>query len=262
MINYIIVLFSISMICMIPITYGQMFDEDVFPITKSPSMKDVEIDGNWSNPIEWKKSSHKLIQEENSRINLRAAHYEDFLYFLIDYETDYTLNTNSDKATICVDTKNDKQEIPNENHYCFTVVLGHNQGSIFQGGSDSVIKNNYKKIENIEEFIAVAKISGENNRYSKVLHPTFEFKIPVELIGRSDNYGFLVSVYEADSGKFYTWPENLREHIFSMPPPNTWGNLVSPDKTLPEFHLGIVLLLSIIPVIIISYFRKNISFQG
>lgn len=258
--KYIPILLSVIIISIIPFSYAQMFDEDIFPITKSAAMEEIIIDGKWSNLLEWKKSSHKLIQEEDSRINLRGAHYEDFLYFMIDNEKDYTLDTNSDKATICIDTKNDKQEIPNENHFCFSVVLGHNQGSIFQGGSDFVMKNYYKKIKNVDGFLAVSKASGENNRYSKVPHPVFEFKIPIELIGRSDNYGFFVSVYESSSGKFYTWPENLREGTFSMPPPYMWGNLISPDKTLPEFHLGIVLLLGIIPIIAISYFRKNISF--
>ena len=237
---------------------GQTFDEDVFPITKSIHMKEIVFDGKWSFTQEWKQSSAKLIQEGDSRIHLRAAHFEDFLYVLVDFETDHTLDKNSDKATICFDTKNEKNIIPDENDYCFSVVLGRNLGTISQGGSEFVMKSNYKKIENVDGFIAIAKASDENDRYSKYPHSTFEFRIPINLIGRSDNYGFLMSVYESSSGKFYTWPENLREHVLFVPSPSIWGNLVSPDKSLPEFELPLLAILpAFVAIVLISRFKIN-----
>jgi len=35
------------------------------------------------------------------------------------------------------------------------------------------------------------------------------------------------------------------------------GQIISSDKTLPEFHLGIILLIAFIPILIIGYFTKS-----
>ncbi len=70
--------------------------------------------------------------------------------------------------------------------FCFSVLLGNDQGSIFQGNSlDESISMN--KISNPDDFIAISSMSDENDRYTKTPHPSYEFKSPIEWLERSDN---------------------------------------------------------------------------
>jgi len=231
-------------------------DENIAVITKSAAMKDVVFDGRWTFPTEWKISAAEIIKyENNEKIYLRTSHYEDFIYVMINFETDIHVDKNSDKATICFDSENENNSKPTENTYCYTVALGQNQGSTFQGGTNFVNKGYMKQIEDFDGFIAIAKPSDENDRYNNNPHATYEFRIPIDQIGRTDNYRFFVSVFEANSDKFYTWPKDLREHTLEFPTMDKWGILVSPDKTLPEFSQFTVMIIgfsSIFALIILS----------
>ena len=129
-------------------------------------------------------------------------------------------------------------------------------GKTFQSGALSVQNSNYKLIKNPEGFVGIGGISDENDRYSKIPHTTYEYKIPIDFFGRSNVYGFYVYVLDHDSEKVYTFPANILEDNQKIPPTEKWGQIISPDKTLPEFHLGIVLLIGLIPIILIGYFRK------
>jgi hypothetical protein len=110
-----------------------------------------------------------------------------------------------------------------------------------------------QKISNPENFISISSTSDEIDRYSKIPHPSYEFKIPIELLERSDNYGFYLSVYDASLDRFYSWPENsTRENSSEFPSPSKWGTIISPDKSLPEMNLPIlvfaILILTIITI--------------
>ena len=229
-------------------------------ITKSVNMNDVEFDGKWTTKLEWKKSSWNEFSFDDKKIHLRSAHQGDFIYFLIDPVDDLTLDNGADKATICIDSKNNKSLIPDSDDFCFSIALGNSQGIVFQGGADLKSKNYMKRILNVDNFIAVSKISDANDRYSSIPHPTFEFKIPLELIGRSDNYGFYFSVYDASENQFSSYPiEAEREKMFTLPSPKLWGNLVSPDKSLPEFEIPLlVLLATLVFIIILGRRNKNL----
>ena len=103
-------------------------------------------------------------------------------------------------------------------------------------------------------------MSDDNNRYSKVPHTSYEFKIPIDLIQRSDNYGFYLSVYDADSHVFFTWPyEASKENLLKIPSPNTWGDIVSPDKSLPELNLPILVFTILIFTIILVQSKTRIG---
>ncbi len=101
-------------------------------------------------------------------------------------------------------------------------------------------------------------MSDKEDRYSKIPHTSYEFKIPTELVGRSSNYGFYAGVYDADSGLIYSWPESIRLDTFEIPSPSKWGDLVSPDKSLPEFGLPLMVIFSaFVTIIIISKLKMN-----
>jgi len=157
-----------------------------------------------------------------------------------------------DEATICLDGKNDKSKIHDSNDFCFSVSLGNNEGSVFQGNSLDEATTSMQKILNPDDFIAISTVSDENDRYTTTPHPSYEFKIPIELLERSDNYGFYLSVYDASLDRFYSWPENsTRENSSDIPSPSELGDIVSPDKSLPELNLPILVFAILIFTIIL-----------
>jgi hypothetical protein len=221
-------------------------------ITKSSSMEHVIFDGKWTNYSEWKQSSHNpyTFGDGEIIIHLRTAHFENYIYVFVDPVNDLTLDEKMDEATICFDGKNNKSKIPDKDDYCFSVSLGQKQGILKQG-----LENKNFNILDTEDFIAISSVSDENDRYTTTPHPSYEFKIPIELLERSDNYGFYLSVYDASLDKFYSWPENSS----GITSPSTWGNIVSPDKSLPELNLPILIFAILIFTIIIVQSKVRIG---
>jgi len=78
------------------------------------------------------------------------------------------------------------------------------------------------------------------------------------LLERSDNYGFYLSVYDASLDKFYSWPENSR-NTSDIPPPSEWGDIISPDKSLPELNLPILVFTILIFSIILVQSKAKIE---
>lgn len=238
-------LFVVSVIIIFPV-HTVFGDPEPILITISPSMEEVIFDGKWTFEYEWKPSSwnHYTFDEGKTVFHLRTAHFGDYIYVLVNPVNDLTLDENKDEATICLDAKNNKNVIHDTDDFCFSVSLGNDQGNVLQGTLDENLTNTMEKIENPDDFIAISSASDENDRYTKNIHPTYEFKIPIDLLGRSDNYGFFVSVYDASLDKFYTWPENsTRLDSISIPSPSTWGDIISPDKSLPELHMPFIILI-------------------
>ena len=231
-------------------------------ITISPSMENVIFDGRWTNFSEWKQSSHNPYNFGDGEmvIHLRTAHFGDYIYVFVDPITDLTLDEKMDKATICLDGKNNKSEIHDSDDFCFSVSLGNNEGIVFQGNPIDESITSMQKIPNPDDFIAISTVSNENDRYSITPHPSYEFKIPIELLERSDNYGFYLSVYDASLDKFYSWPENsTRDNSSDIPPPSKWGDIVSPDKSLPELNLPILVFAILIFAIILVQSKVKIG---
>ena len=114
-----------------------------------------------------------------------------------------------------------------------------------------------KKIEH-SEFVGIGTISDDQNRYTKTPHSSYEFKIPTDLVGRSDNYGIFVSVYDYESNSVYSWPIGIQSDVEKIPSPSTWGNLVSPDKSLPEFDIPLLIIIS--SLLGVTLFSRKISF--
>lgn len=230
-------------------------------ITISPSMENVIFDGKWTNTLEWKQSSHNpYIFDDQIIIHLRTAHFGDYLYIFVDPIDDLTLDKQKDKATICFDGKNNKSEVHDTDDFCFSVLLENNKGSTFQGNLIDESIPSIQKIPNPDNFIAISTVSDENDRYSTTPHPSYEFKIPIELLKRSDNYGFYFSVYDASLDKFYSWPKNsTNENPFDIPSPSTWGDIISPDKSLPELNLPILVFTIMTFTIILVQSKMKIN---
>lgn len=239
------------------LAYGQIdivSTNQTIPITISSSMKNIVFDGKWTFIGEWKESSYAVFPAGE----IRVAHFENFVYVMIDATSLTNFEKNSDRATVCFDTKNSKSQTPDVGDYCFTSTLGSSMPITLQGGSNFTINNNFEKILSPDGLIAVGGVSDNNDRYTSTPHPTYEFKIPTSLIGRSDKYGFYVSVFDTHTNKIYSWPDIQSDSPLSIPSPKMWGELWSPDKSLPEFNLPSVVMLSSF-LIILYFFRFKVN---
>lgn len=225
-------------------------------------MNEIIFDGKWSFWDEWKQSSYEKLEIENNIIYFRIAHQDEYIYALLDFVSDQSFDKNMDYAMLCFDIHNEKSKIPNTNNFCFKSILGNDVPVTYQGGSPFGSQSNFKKISNHEQLIAIAGISDENDRYSKQPHVSYEFKIPLELINRSNNYGFSFIIYDGKSNLQISWPERIESNSILIPPPKTWGDLVSPDNSLPEFSSNLLLFfigILLIPALLYktSHFHTN-----
>ena len=254
-------------LCLISLTIVTSFqtafsEPEPILITMSPSMESVIFDGKWTNLSEWKQSSHNRYDFDNGKvtIHLRTAHFGDYIYVFVDSVNDLTLDENMDRATICLDGENNKSQIYDSNDFCFSVLLGNNEGITFQGKSIDEFTTVLQKIPNHIDYVSMSSVSDENDRYSKTLHPSYEFKIPIRLLERSDNYGFYFSVYDASLDKYYSWPKNsVIQNIDDIPFSSEWGDIISPDKSLPEMNFPIFIFSILIFTIIIIQSRTKIG---
>lgn len=251
---------------LIPITLiGIFFTPSVFanepiPITISFSLDKVIFDGKWSFSTEWKQSSLETIYYQKQPIaKLRIAHQDNFIYVFLDFLSDNHIDKGADRAIICFDVENDKTSLPNSNDYCFMAVLEGKRSFVYQGGSPLAVNGNFKLITEPDGFLAVGGVSDESDPYTKTIHPSYEFRIPIDYIGRTDNYGFFVGLFDSFSGKVHTWPEDIIiERNFQIPSPESWGEIISPDKSIPEFEWPILAVLpALIVVVFITKLRKN-----
>ena len=225
--------------------YGiNKIDEKNIFITKSNSMKEINFDGKWTFYKEWKQTSWNPVKfDGNVVFHLRTAHQGNFIYVLIDAISDTNANIELDKATVCIDSKNNKSEFFDSDDYCFIIqleernlidILFNKQDNfIIQGDSQSKNIKEFKKIK-VKEFVGISTMSDKEDKYSAISHASYEFKIPIELIGRSDNYGFYVNVFDDSSNVTYSWPEEIKLESMGISNPSLWGNLISPDKSLLE----------------------------
>ena len=203
-------------------------------ITISSDLDKVIFDGKWTHSNEWKRSSADILQyEDGTQIHLRTAHQEGFVYVFLDFASDTIIDKGADNALICFDGKNDKTDIPGIDDYCFFTALSRKISFAYQGGGLIGLNGHLQKIPNPEGYVAIGNVSDKHDRYNKIPHVSYEFRIPLDVLGRSDNYGFYVAVYEANSGIIYSWPKEVQQNrIFTIPSPSEWGEIISPDKSM------------------------------
>jgi len=224
-----IIIFSI-----IIIGSGNVFASEPVLISISSQLHKVIFDGKWTSEKEWKASSLDTVQyDDGSKIQLRTAHQDEYIYVFLDVVSDIVIDKGADNALICFDGKNNKSKIPGIDDYCFSTSLSRKISFAYQGNGIIGLNGNFQKIPNPDGYIAIGSVSDENDRYSKIPHPSYEFRIPIDVLGRSDNYGFYVSVYEANSKMIYSWPTEVQQsRIFTIPSPSVWGDIISPDKSM------------------------------
>jgi len=211
-------------------------------------MDKVLFDGKWTFLEEWKSSSHDSIVEPG-HIVIRTAHQDNYIYVMLDVLADKTIDNTKDNAMVCFDTKSDQSVKPDSNDYCFQIQLGSNKAFTLQG-SDS---GEFKSVGNHKDLIAVGGTSDENDRYTLVPHPTYEFRIPIELLERTDSYGIYLQVFDNSNDIKYTWPPEIDSNDDFIPSPAKWGIIYSPDKSLPEYDVPIlVLVIGIFLIILLS----------
>ncbi len=240
----ILILFSLPAACA----------EEPIMITVSPSMDKINFDGKWTFLWEWKQTSLNTISyNDGTQIQLRTAHQGNFIYVLIDETSKTKVSKFGDMAIICFDKNDTKSDTANENDYCFGLPFDGKRPFTLRGGSPLAISSHFIKIENPDRLIGISSISDENDRYTPVPHASYEFRIPTDVVGRSDIYGFYLGVYDQNNNHVYSWPkETSAKSLFDIPPPKYWGEIVSPDKSLPEFPWPeLALLLSLIPLVLL-----------
>ncbi|RMW37612.1 MAG: hypothetical protein EA442_05270, partial [Candidatus Nitrosopelagicus sp.] len=158
--------------------FSSLEKDNMLVITKSDEISDVILDGRWTSITEWKHSTLSKFQyDDDKKIILKSAHSGNYIYILIDFIGDHTLDNMSDKATICFDSKNNKSKLPDNNDYCFSVALGQKQGNVFQGGSPFPLNSYLQKIE-VEDYFSASSKSKIDNKFSSMTHPVYELKIP------------------------------------------------------------------------------------
>ena len=224
------------------------FAQESILVTEAESIQ--EIDGKWGFEREWKESVYTgLSYNGGGKLILRTLHDRDYIYVLVDHIGDTFDNKGEDKATVCLNSKN---ENPEQKDYCFIVTNGRKNSIVLKENSPTTINSKFKRIFETE-FEGMGDITNID-RYTDLPHTTYEFKIPVDLVGRSNEYQFYVSVYEAQSDYMLTWPKYITlKNNFDIPPTSSWGTMISPDKSLPEFPLSIsILVITMIMIIVIS----------
>jgi len=245
------------------LSMGSVYADNTIMITKSFTMDKVIFDGKWSFLTEWKKSSlDTLSYDDGTEIELRTAHQDNFIYVFVDVVSQTRFDRHGDNTIICLDTNDSKPIIPNNNDYCFMVSLDGKTSFVLQGGTPLGFNGSFKKIDSPDGFIGIASMSDENDRYSKIPHPGYEFRIPTKLVGRSDAYGFYLGVYDALTQKIYSWPQGtISESPLKIPSPSKWGDIISPDKSLPEFPFPLISLLSAVILVLYMTRRRQLSFN-
>ena len=217
------------------------------------------FDGKWTFMQEWKRTSYN---EAAGGLVIRTGHDYNNLYVLLDFIPQHKFSKYSDHGEVCIVANPSKESYPQKDDYCFIITLGSKNPITLQGGSSLGENNYFTKIKNNSDLTAVGGISDSNDRYSEILHTSYEFKIPIEIVGRSDKYGFYAAVYDSNANRVYSWPENATEKNFpDIPSSTNWGELISPDKSLPEFQWPLLVLVSAIFTIIYLTRRKQISFN-
>jgi len=219
-------------------------------------------DGKWTFLQEWKPTSEDILQfNDGSELSVKTGHDRENLYVFLDFVTEHQFKKFSDYGVICMVANKTTESSPQKDDYCFLVALGSHNPLTFQGGGYLASTNYFMKIENDHDLIAVGGVSDEHDRYSSIPHVSYEFKIPIKVVGRSDVYGFYAATYDAQTGNSYSWPQNVTNDSFPVvPPPSKWGELISPDKSLPEFPYPLIMmLLATITIIYVS--KRHICFD-
>ena len=228
------------------ISYGEQI-----LVTLGTNLDKIIFDGKWTFVKEWKGSSEDIIKfDDKHMFSIRSAHDYENLYVFIDFITDTSIEKFADRAFLCFDTMINKGLTPDIDDYCFSISVGSANPIVLQGGGKLGETSFFKNVETESKLVAVGGISSIDDRYSKIPHTSYEFKIPVDIVGIHDVYGMYVMVIDARTGDIYTWPQSeMKSSYQNIPPPDKWGLMISPDKSIPEFGFTPIWQLAVLMTI-------------
>lgn len=228
-------------------------DNQIFTTVRAGA-ENVVWDGKWTFLQEWKTTSLNQYGD----LIVRTGHDYNNLYILLDYNSPTKLTKYSDSGIVCINANITREQ--NENDQCFLVTLGSNHPITLKGGSNLASNDYLTKVSSNPDLLAVGGISDSNDRYSNIPHMSYEFRVPIKLIGKTDSYRFFAGVYDSADNKFYSWPNNHASNIWPyVPASENWGELISPDKSLPEFPMpliGLIISFSILIYLTRKSFHK------
>ena len=218
-------------------------------------------DGKWSYLQEWKPMTENILSfNDGNELSVKTGHDRQNLYVFLDFISEKQFEKKSDYGIVCINANKTIESDLQKDDYCFLVALESYNPLTFQGGGDLAETNHLVKIQNDQSFIAVGGISDEHDRYGGPPHPSYEFKIPIKTIGSSDVYNFYAATYDAKTNKVYSWPQNVTSNEFpAVPSPAEWGELISPDKTLPEFPWPLFMMVFSFSLIVFVTRKQFVS---
>jgi len=249
---------KIAIILLLALSFNLAFADEIFITKRSDGDKTI-FDGKWTFLHEWKSTTEDKINfDDGTKFVIKTGHDYENIYVMINFISDTKNDVNLDKGIICFDKENEKNKSPDENDYCFWITSGSKKPISIKGDSNFSSVGNWKNISNNPSLIAIGGISDQNDRYTKIPHLTYEFKIPIEQIGKTDVYGFYVAVYDGSTDNWYSWPKDTTVLNYPfIPSPDQWGDLISPDKSIPEFEIPLIILVSIlIPIFLVKFNKK------
>ena len=227
---------GITAFCMAILLSNSAFADDPIKITISHTMNDVIFDGEWSFKQEWKTSALDEFRFNGNDLVLRTAHQDDYMYVMIDVLGDVTYHHMADRAIVCFDGK-ETSNMADESDWCYMASRGSKSGKTLNGGSPIHRTSHFNIQNNHPDFIAIGGTSGENDRYMRIPHAAYEFKIPIEQIGFEDEYGFFMQVF--DGGNVMTYPsEHSGKYPQKIPSPKQWGLMISPANEITSEHFN------------------------
>jgi len=195
-----------------------------------------------------------FLKSKPGWIVIRTAHQDNYIYVMLDALADATIDNAKDYGMVCFDAKSEQSLKPDSNDYCFKIQLGSKKAITLQGSEQS---GQFESVGNHEDLIAVGGVSDENDRYRSFPHTVYEFRIPIELLERTDTYGIYLQVFDHSNATTYSWPSEIIIENSEIPSPAKWGIIYSPDKSLPEYDLPIlVLILGSLSVVILTKSKK------
>ena len=228
-------LLSFVILMLVPSTLGSSFGKSNEMLVIPEAIKATQIDGMWSTKTEWTDASETKIVENRLTAYLRAKYDERFVYILIDFISDQSLERSGDWAVVCFDTKGDDSNTPLADDYCFyrATRAGEFRSGIMQGNGKgwTIIE----EAEVIDEFKARMRYSHLNDPYeSKNNHVSYELKIPIGSKALDEKMRFYVYANDGYYNNFVEWPTNAggKQFAISFPTikdvlagPNNWGSV-------------------------------------
>ena len=235
---------------------------DELLITFTDADSEIILDGKWSTAHEWKKSSETITTQDNQKLfALRYAHNYEQIFVLIDVINDTSVNSSKDKSLLCFEAKTTESSIIDQPRtYCFEIISDGTLTTLVK--NLEISESRYEKIKTPSDVIAIVGLSDQNDRYSKTPHVSYEFQIPIDLIGRSNEYNVYVEVFDAETNSIMTWPSNPNVSESLLANSNVWGKMISPDKSIPEFPSPLIIFTVLIVTILAIQLKQKKSLSN